>query len=255
MARNYVITTKPTMPPERAIGLLQRLIDQAEALEQEEPYADARDLWKQNAHGALIAALGQPHQILQDFDGFAEISSAYDTPRAKLENENRYLGYRLNALKAAVEQLGWQLPETQRQNFFTAGSQHDAFVEIRKVITQVRTAVLIVDSYVDGTLWALLKNTPSIASIRILTARPTPDFAVEAKAFVNQHGNRVEARKTKDFHDRFIFVDAGGCWHLGASIKDAGKQAFLFSEIVDPKNVAVIRQNAEDTWNAATLLL
>jgi hypothetical protein len=64
-------------------------------LKQEEPYADVRDLWKQNARGALIAALGQPHQILQDFDGFAEFSSAHDTPRTKLENENRYLGYRL----------------------------------------------------------------------------------------------------------------------------------------------------------------
>jgi hypothetical protein len=35
----------------------------------------------------------------------------------------------------------------------------------------------------------------------------------------------------------------------------AGAKAFLFPEIVDPKNVAAIRQNAEDTWNAATLLL
>jgi hypothetical protein len=42
MARNHVITTKPTMPPGRAIGVLQRLIDQAEALKQEEPYADVR---------------------------------------------------------------------------------------------------------------------------------------------------------------------------------------------------------------------
>lgn len=254
MARNHVITTKPTMPPERAIGVLQRLIDQAEALKQEEPYADVRGLWKQNAHGALIAALGQPHQILQDFDSFAEFSSAHDTPRIKLENENRYLGYRLNALKAAVEQLGWQLPETPQHNFFGAGSQHDAFVEIRKVIATVTSGVLIVDSYVDGTLWQLLKNVPTGAVIRILTAQPKPDFAAEGKAFTKQHGNRVEARTTKDFHDRFILLDAGACWHLGASIKDAGKQAFMFSEITDPKIAAFVRQTTEDTWNAATTL-
>src|ERR1700744_3184623 len=100
MGRNHVITSRPTLSPERAIGILQRLLEQAEELKQEAPYADARDLWKQNAHGALIAAFGQPHQILDDFDGFAEVSSQYDTPSQKMETQNRYLGYRVNALKA-----------------------------------------------------------------------------------------------------------------------------------------------------------
>jgi hypothetical protein len=159
-----------------------------------------------------------------------------------------------NALKAPVEQLGWQLPETPQHNFFGAGSQHDAFVEIGRVIATVTSGMLIVDSYVDGALWQLLKNVPTGAVIRILTAQPKPDFAAEGKAFTKQHGNRVEARTTKDFHDRFILVDAGACWHLGASIKDAGKQAFMFSEITDPKIAAFVRQTTEDTWNAATTL-
>jgi hypothetical protein len=114
-------------------------------------------------------------------------------------------------------------------NFFGAGSQHDAFVEIRNLITKVNSEVLIVDPYVDGTLWKLLKNVRAGAAIRILTAHPKPDFAIEGKAFAKQHGNLVEARTTADFHDRFIFVDAGACWHLGASIKDAGSKAFMLS--------------------------
>jgi hypothetical protein len=88
-----------------------------------------------------------------------------------------------------------------------------------------------------------------------LTAHPKPDFAIEGKAFAKQHGNSVEARTTADFHDRFIFVDAGACWHLGASIKDAGSKAFMFSEITDPRTVACVRQNTETTWNAAIHLL
>ena len=35
----------------------------------------------------------------------------------------------------------------------------------------------------------------------------------------------VEIRKTTNYHDRFIFLDKKRCFHLGASIKDAGKKA------------------------------
>jgi len=45
--------------------------------------------------------------------------------------------------------------------------------------------------------------------------------------------------------DKFVFIVvypvAGACWHLGASIKDAGKQALMFSEITDPKIAACAR--------------
>jgi hypothetical protein len=243
------------MPPQKAITVLLRLIDQAEALKQEPPYSNARDQWEQTAECALIAAFGQPHQAVSNFDDFMIVTSAYDSPEEKLESANTYLGYRLNALNAAVGQLGWQVPETPQHNFFGAGSQHDAFVEIRKILATVSSEVLIVDSYVDGTLWQLLKNVPAGAAIRILTANPKADFVAEGKTFIKQHGNQVEARTTKDFHDRFIFADAGRCWHLGASIKDAGKQAFMFSEIADSKIAAFVRKTTVDTWNAATTLL
>jgi hypothetical protein len=235
--------------------VLQRLIDEAEPLKQLEPYANERDLWKQKVYGALVAAFGQPHQVLQDFDGFAEVSSVYDTPRVQLERQNEYLGYRVNALKSAVYQLELQLPETQRQSFFRAGSQHDAYVEIRGVISKANTDLLIVDSHVDGSLWQLLKNVSSGATIRVLTAYPKADFLAEARTFSQQYRNKVEAKTTRDFHDRFIFLDAERCWHLGASIKDAGAKAFLFSEITDPRTVECIWGNTFDTWNAATVLL
>jgi hypothetical protein len=254
MARHQVITTKPTMPPERAIRVLRQLIDESEALKMEDAYSNKRDLWKQKAHGVLVLAFGQPHHIFTDFDGFMEFSSLDDSPRIRLERQNEYLGYRVTALQSAVEQLNLQLPETQHQTLFPAGSQHTAFVEIRNVIAKVKTEVLVVDAHVDGSLWKLLTNVAPGSSIRILTAYPKADFAVEGQAFKKQHGNPTEARTTKDFHDRFIFVDAGECWHLGASIRDAGAKVFLFSEIADSKNRQVIRQIAEDTWKMATVL-
>lgn len=40
--------------------------------------------------------------------------------------------------------------------------------------------------------------------------------------------------RTDSFHDRFIVLDGTDAYHVGASIKDAGKRAFAVSRIGDP---------------------
>lgn len=258
--RGRVIINKPTLEPERAIKVLQQLINRAETLRQEPAESAARDQWRQAAEGALIAALGQPHQLLGEFRDFMEVTSSYDPPEEQREAANIYMGYRLNALKTAVEQLGWQVPEIQLQSFFPAGSPHDAHVEIRKILASVTSEVLIVDTWVDETLWIMLANAPAIKSVQILTKDASNNsaeaanaaFALEGQKFAKQHGKTVQVRTTKDVHDRFIVVDRSKCWHLGASIKDAGNKAFMLSEMTDPRTVPFLRKTLEDTWNAAT---
>ena len=39
---------------------------------------------------------------------------------------------------------------------------------------------------------------------------------------------------SKDFHDRFIIIDETTAYHLGASLKDLGKQCFAISLIEEP---------------------
>jgi hypothetical protein len=160
----------------------------------------------------------------------------------------------LAILRSTAKRIRWTFPDPSVV-FLPAGSSHDAFVEIRKIIEQVTIEVFIVDPYVDQTLWALLSNLPKLAKIRILTERPKADFAVESGNFGKQHGNTIEARTTSDFHDRFIIVDGTRCWHPGASIKDAGNKAFAFTEFVQPKIVASVKQEVESSWNAAAKLI
>ena len=125
------------------------------------------------------------------------------------------------------------------------------YVEIRKIIQSATSEILIVDSYVDGTLWTLLTNVPSSAQIRIMTMQMKGDFALEGKKFTAQHGNTIEVRQTQQYHDRFVVTDGDRCWHLGASIKDAGNKAFAMSEILNPAIKAAIRTDLDTTWNTA----
>ena len=38
-------------------------------------------------------------------------------------------------------------------------------------------------------------------------------------------------RNTNDFHDRFIIIDKKEVYHVGASLKDAGKKSFGVTKI------------------------
>jgi len=112
------------------------------------------------------------------------------------------------------------------QMFFRAGQEHNAFVQIRDLVKTAKVHITIVDSYVDDTLWSLLGNVDGSTEIRILSSHMKGDFTIEGKKFAAQHGNTVQIRQTSNYHDRFIVAD-DRCWHLGASIKDAGAKDTL----------------------------
>ena len=48
----------------------------------------------------------------------------------------------------------------------------------------------------------------------------------------------LTVKKTQVFHDRFIILDGKTAYHIGASIKDAGKKCFGISLINDSGLVA-----------------
>ena len=43
----------------------------------------------------------------------------------------------------------------------------------------------------------------------------------------------LTVKKTQVFHDRFIILDGSTAYHIGASIKDAGKKCFGISLMTD----------------------
>ena len=244
-------TVRPSLLPEKAIPVLENLISQADAiLKETEP---VRQQWVHNARGALLAALGSPHPNIDAFTAAEESGFYYSgmTDAHIREQYNDQLRQIAAILKSTVDQLRWQLPDP-KQVFLPAGSTHDAYIEIRKIIQLARAEILIVDTYVDGTLWQLLTNVLPTANIRIMTMQMKGDFTLEARKFAAQHGNKIEICQTKDYHDRFLIVDSGRVWHLGASIKDAGNKAFAMSEFASPTISAEVKTDVENTWNAAT---
>ncbi len=138
--------------------------------------------------------------------------------------------------------------------FFPTGSQHDAYVEIRRILQQAKNAIAVVDPYVDGSILTLLRSEgQAVKSIRILTHKCPDDFGLETTKFHAQFPqSEIEVRKTKEFHDRFVIVDGESCWHIGASIKDAGVKAFMINQVEDQRVRGAVLSQFEESWKSAS---
>jgi len=176
----------------------------------------------------------------------------------EINMRNQELG---NEMSNLLKENGWHFdgnslipPNTEiRERFFPPNTPHDAYVEIRKILLKASNMLTIIDPYVGKDLLSLLRGVvdeTNITQIRILTYNLPSDFLTEMKKFRKQYeGVTINVRKTKLFHDRFIILDDERCFHLGASIKDAGNKAFLMSELEDSSNLSVFLESLKNTWD------
>ena len=167
---------------------------------------------------------------------------------------SRGLAHKLNT---NLQRIGWRIvadalaPTTAavRELFFPPGTQHDAYVQIRRIVHQARRSIRIVDPYLDGTVFAILGDVQRPLTVELLGAKLPTDFSLEAAKYQQQQpGVAIETRRSRDFHDRFIVVDVAKCWHIGCSIKDAGNKAFMLSMIEDSTNSRALLETLDITW-------
>jgi len=141
--------------------------------------------------------------------------------------------------------------------FFPEQSHHDAYVGIRAILQKARNRIVVVDPYIDQSIFTILSScVEGGTTIRILSSKLPPDFALEAKRWLSQYGGSLlEVRTTKEFHDRFIILDDTACWHVGCSIKDAGNKAFMLSELEDHDNRMALLAQVNKSWAAGAIVL
>ena len=166
-----------------------------------------------------------------------------------------------DVLTSNLEKIGWSLREGQlvpatadvSELFFPVGTQHDAYSEIKRLLQKATKSLSIIDPYVDSSLFKVLGtiSTGSI-EIKLLTYSMPSDFSHEAQIFLAQHTNiELQVKKSKEFHDRFVILDDNECWHVGASIKDAGIRAFMLNQVLDEENRNALISQLRNTWSAA----
>ena len=126
--------------------------------------------------------------------------------------------------------------ESQQKIFFD-GQIYDAFSLLVSLIQKAEREIALIDGYVDvNTLNLLAKKQPNVrvkcytyASAR-LTNQDVAQF--------NAQYPTLEVTRTQAFHDRFLILDGTIAYHIGASLKDAGKKCLGISLLEEPQLTA-----------------
>ncbi len=130
------------------------------------------------------------------------------------------------------------------QKIFFEGQIYDAFSLLVSLVGKAEKSIVLIDNYVDvGTLNILAKKEDGV-DVTIYTVRRTRLASQDIANFNSQYPT-LTVNYTGVFHDRLLIIDEETAYHIGASIKDAGKKCFGISRIEDVGIVSDILQRLE----------
>ena len=134
--------------------------------------------------------------------------------------------------------------EEASQKVFFDGQIYDAFSLIVSLIQKAEKEIMLIDGYVDvGTLNLLAKKNDGV-SVTVYTHQRTRLSNMDVQNFNAQYPT-LKIKYTKVFHDRFLVIDRMTAYHIGASLKDAGKKCFGINLIQDAGIIKDILQRLE----------
>lgn len=119
------------------------------------------------------------------------------------------------------------------QKIFFDGQIYDAFGLMVSIIRKAQIEIILIDGYVDVETLNILAKKNNGVDVKIYTYASAKLTKTDVANFNAQYPT-LTVKKTQAFHDRFIILDGQTAYHIGASIKDAGKKCFGISLLQDP---------------------
>ena len=133
-----------------------------------------------------------------------------------------------------VERLEDKYPDLGQRIFFK-GQMWDASSCIEQILEKTEREIILIDSYVDRKTLDMLSRKKTGVSVMLFTSVYGNRITDKELNDFNSQYPQLDVSITDEFHDRFLILDRRQMYHIGASIKDAGKKAFEISTNEDPK--------------------
>jgi hypothetical protein len=233
------------MPPQILLAQLRSLLARSPSFENYTPTSAEHHSWLGQAH-ALVTRW-QPLEA-GNFKRSCDFLGGHAVLRGG------HMAEVLGTLHRAVADLELRVPDGT-QTAFGPGAMYDFFKALNQVIGTARTALLIVDPYMDdGIFDAYLSSVAAGVKIRLLIREHSAKVRTAALSYSTQHHATLEVKKSNALHDRVIFVDGSECWVLGHSIKDATKGKPTYLAPLSPDVCALKLADYENIWSAASIV-
>lgn len=115
-----------------------------------------------------------------------------------------------------------------REAIILDGQIFDAYILMSDLIRSAKSRIIMVDNYIDDSVFLLLDKRADGVSATIFT----PSISKALCQDLERHNAQYPLIEVKTFrraHDRFLIID-DTVYHVGASFKDLGKKLTAFSK-------------------------
>ena len=127
-------------------------------------------------------------------------------------------------------------PKKAKEGVFFKGQIFDAYAFFQDIIKTAKKEIILIDGYVDLSVLERLSVKQKNVKVKIFTHPKAELRQIDVDQF-NQQYPSASMDYTKKIHDRFLIIDNKELYHIGASLKDLGKQCFAFDKMDDPKTL------------------
>ena len=98
------------------------------------------------------------------------------------------------------------------------------------IVKTAKKSILLIDNYIDESVLTLLTKRQKNVSATIFTKSISKQLDLDIKKH-NQQYPAIEVKVFAKSHDRFLIIDNEIVYHIGASIKDLGKNWVAFAKM------------------------
>ncbi len=117
-----------------------------------------------------------------------------------------------------------------KQKVYFENQIYDAYDLLSKIIKRAKKSIVIVDNYIDDSVFTVLNKRQNNVSVKIFTKNISKHLMLDLEKHNSQY-SKIDIQEFKNSHDRFMLIDDKEVYHFGASLKDLGKKWFGFFKV------------------------
>lgn len=117
-----------------------------------------------------------------------------------------------------------------REGVFVDGQIYEAYAFIAGLIRSAKQDIMLIDNYVNEDTLTLLSEKQRGVMVQVYTKDLSRSLLLASEKF-NQEFGDLQLNQCEHIHDRFLILDDQTIYLIGASLKDAGKKLFAFTQM------------------------
>jgi hypothetical protein len=148
----------------------------------------------------------------------------------------------VHSIKSELGEIKLQLNTslTPQRGIFFDGQEFDAYAFVAEIIKSAKQSIVLIDNYIDESVLLMLSKRNKDVETTVFTKTILKQLELDIKKHNRQYPP-IDVKQFSKSHDRFLIIDNTTVYHIGASLKDLGKNWVAFSKM-EMQSLGILRK-------------